>query len=429
MGQPALKIEPDYQVRVPKGLFNKIYVPFVADDYNNSKSTEIFYGGSSSGKSNFVAHRTILDLMRGGHNYLCIRKRSNSITKSVANELTKAITAMGARGLFHIVQGLITCINGYQILFSGMDDPEKIKSITPAKGVITDVWYEEATEAAPDDIKQLRKRLRGFAKYLGQEVKKRITLTFNPIYRTHWLYVKYFGANNWADDQKFHEDKKLRILKTTYKDNRFLTEQDKEELEDEDNEYWYEVYTLGNWGVLGDSILTNWESKDLTELIPTFDRIRNGLDFGYSGHPNSFVRLHIDMKKKIIYVFKGWEEKGLTNTKIATELKKSGVGDEIVFCDSAEPKSIQELVDDGINARGAKKGPDSVLNGLKWLKGFLIIVHHTLQHIINELTIYSWKKDKFGDSLPIPEDKNDHSIDAIRYGTESDHGGYFADVT
>lgn len=421
MGEPA--IDYDYDFKYDPRIFNKAYQPFIADAY--SRQTEIFYGGSSSGKSNFVAHRAIINLLQGGHNYLCVRKVSNSLAKSVYNELKKAISDLKVEGLFNCIQGLITCVNGYQILFSGMDDPEKIKSITPALGVITDIWYEEATEAAINDIKQLRKRLRGIARYYGKEVKKRIILTFNPIYKTHWLVDEFFTPNKWTDNQTVFENGKIRILKTTYKDNSFLTVQDKETLEDEDNEYWYEVYTLGNWGVLGNSILTNWRSEDLTDLIPGFDKIRNGLDFGYSSDPNSFVRLHVDKKNKKLYIFKGWEEKGLTNPKIAKRLKESGVGNEVVFCDSAEPKSIQELIDEGINAKAVKKGKDSILNGIKWLQGYEIIVDSSLQHVINELTIWSWKEDKHGESLPIPEDKNNHAIDSTRYATEIDHSGFF----
>ena len=237
-------------------MYNPVYIPYLTDP----KNTEIFYGGSSSGKSNFVAARAIEDIMAGGHNYLCCRQMGNSLTKSVFNELEKAINKMGVRGLFDIVpsQGHISCINGYQILFSGLDDVEKVKSITPKKGVITDIWIEEATETARDSVKQLRKRLRGLAVYEGKRIRKRVILTFNPIYRTHWIVQEYFVPNGWKDDQTSFENDKIRILKTTHVDNYFLDPEDHEELENESDPYWHNVYTLGNWGLLGDSILTNW---------------------------------------------------------------------------------------------------------------------------------------------------------------------------
>lgn len=405
-------------------FFNDVYLPYA---HGFSRPTEIFYGGSSSGKSNFIAHRTVLDIMDGGHNYLVIRRYANTVTKSVFNEIQKAIIELQVGKHFNIVpsQGHITCTNGYQILFSGMDDSEKVKSITPRKGVITDVWYEEATEAAQDDVKQLRKRLRGRSSYFGREVSKRIILSFNPIYRTHWIVSGYFTPIGWKDDQTEYCDDDISILKTTYKDNKFLTEQDCKALEDETDPYWYDVYTLGNWGVLGDSILTNWRAEDLVGEWATFDNIRNGFDFGYSSDPASYVRVHYDRKKKRIYVFSGWEQRELTNPAAAIRLKVI-VGDEPLFCDSAEPKSIQELKDNEINAVPTKKGKDSVLHGIQWLQQHEIIVDSSLQHIINELTIWSWKKDKDGNSLPIPEDKNNHSIAALRYALEVEFAGFFA---
>ena len=404
-------------------LFNDVYIPYL----DAPKPLEIFYGGSSSGKSNFLAHRMVIDVLQGGHNYLCLRKLSKSVGKSLLNEVQKAITNLQVGHLFRVVpsQGHATCINGFQILFSGMDDPEKIKSITPANSYpLTDVWYEEATEATLEDIKQLRKRLRGLARYQGKETVKRIILSFNPIYKTHWLVGEYFTPNGWQDDQTLFEDEGLRILKTTYKDNRFLTEQDCQALEDETDKYWFDVYTLGNWGVLGDAIITNWESKKLSSLRANFDRIRNGFDFGYSSDPNAFVRLHYDKKKREIFIFDGWEELKLTNPQIARRLAPT-IGEEPIFCDSAEPKSIAELQADGIDARPVKKGKDSILHGIKWLRQHKIYVDPSLQHIINELNTWSWKQDKDGKSLPIPEDRNNHSMDALRYATEIEHSSFF----
>jgi len=421
MSRPGIK-KYDYEVTINDDMYNSIYLPYI----DAPKPTEIFYGGSSSGKSNFVAARVIEDIMRGGHNYLCCRKMGNSLTKSVFNELSKAITKFKVQSLFKIVpsQGHITCKNGYQILFSGLDDVEKVKSITPKLGVITDVWIEEATEISREDVKQLRKRLRGIASYAGKRIKKRIILTFNPIFKTHWVVKEFFTPVAWQDDQTVFKDKNLLILKTTHIDNRFLDDDDHAELENEQDPYWREVYTLGNWGVLGDAIFRNWRVEELTDKIKKFDHIRNGLDFGYSNDPNAFIRLNYNKKKKEIHIFKGWQIKGLTNPEIAAKLKED-IGREVIFCDSAEPKSIAELQIMGIDARAVKKGKDSILNGIKWLQENEIIIDSSLQDVINEFTVYQWKKDKNGNSLPIPQDKFNHSIDALRYATESEHAGFF----
>lgn len=419
-------VQSDYYIRPQWKNFNPSYLPYL----NVSADTEIYYGGSSSGKSFFLAQRTILDILRGGHNYLCLRRYANTVTKSLFNELKKAINDLGVNGLFRVVpsQGHITCVNGYQILFTGMDDSEKVKSITPEKGVITDIWYEEATEGSLEEIKQLRKRLRGSSSYRGKKISKRVILSFNPIYKTHWIFKEFFEPVGWRDDQKKHDGgKRLQILKTTYKDNKFLTEQDVRMLEEESDPYWYNVYSLGNWGILGDAILTNWKTADLSGKIAEFDRVRNGLDFGYSADPNAFTRSHYAPREGRIYVFKGWHQNQLTNPMIAERLKPD-IGEEAIFCDCAEPKSIQELQDAGIDARAVKKGPDSLLYSIKWLKKHEIIVDVRLQGLINELNTWQWKKDKDGNSLPIPEDKNNHYIDSIRYALEIEYNGFFVGV-
>jgi phage terminase large subunit len=352
--------------------------------------------------------------------------------------LSKAISRLKVEHLFRIVPtaGHISCkANGYQILFAGLDDVEKIKSITPKKGVITDIWIEEATETGPNDVKQLRKRLRGLAEYDGERIRKRVILSFNPIYRTHWIVNEYFNRIGWRDEQREYLDDSISILKTTHVDNEFLDPDDHAELENESDPYWKEVYTYGNWGILGDSILTNWRVDDLSDKKEGFDKIRNGLDFGYSSDPNAFVRLHYDRQNKRIYVFEGWSEKELTNPQIADRLRPI-VKDEAVFCDDAEPKSIQELRDCGIDARKSGKiGGEvagrklsSLLYAIQWLQQHEIIVDESLQPIVNELTIWQWRKDKNGDSLPIPEDKNDHYISATIYATSIERQGFFGDV-
>ena len=404
--------------------YNPSYFPYLTI----SRPTEIFFGGSSSGKSHFIAQRAVEEIMQGGHNYLICRKNANSISKSIFNEIQKAIFRLGVPKLFDIVpsRSTITCKNGYQILFAGLDDVEKVKSITPQKGVITDIMVEEATETAHEDIKQLEKRLRGLAQYKGQEIPKRLILLFNPIYQTHWIYQTYFASNSWADDQTKYLDDNLSILKTTHKDNDFLTQADHDRLENEADPYWHNVYTLGNWGVLGDAILTRWRSEDLSD-ISQFTNVRNGLDFGYSSDPNAFTRCHYDSARQQIFVFDGWHQNKMTNPMIAERIKPV-IGSEALFCDSAEPKSIQELRDAGLDARSVKKGPDSLLYSIKWLQKHEIIVDERLQGLINELNTWQWRKDKDGNSLPIPEDKNNHYIDSIRYALEVEYTGFFGGV-
>jgi len=389
---------------------NQVYKPFLNDDTR----TQIFYGGSSSGKSYFLAQRTVLDVLQGERNYLVVRNVLNTVKKSVFNEITKAIHNMELTPFFNVNKSnmIITCtLNRKQILFAGLDDPEKIKSITPEDGVITDVWVEEATETKYEAVKQLYKRLRGRSK-----VKKRLVLSFNPILKSHWIYKEYFGG--WQDDKNFYRDSdNLLILKTTYKDNDFLEEDDIKELENETDRYYYEVYTLGNWGSLGNVIFKNWEVQDLSEIRKTFDRFNNGLDFGFADDPSAMIHMHYDRKKKILYILDELYERELTNDVLAEKIKKM-IGNQYVVCDSAEPKSIQELINYGVRAIPAKKGPDSVNHGINWLRQQKIIIDVRCQNTKNEFQTYRWKEDKDGNVLPVPVDRDNHAIDAIRYGLE-----------
>jgi len=193
---------------------------------------QIFYGGSASGKSVFLAQRAVLDLLQGERNYLICRQVGRTIRGSVATELQKIITSNDMTDLFAInkTDGTITCkANNKQAIFAGLDDVEKLKSITPLDGAFTDIWVEETTETAKDSIKQLLKRQRGG----NSKTPKRITFSFNPILQSHWIYKDYFAAVGWADTQTHHTTTELSILKTTYKDNRYLTPDDVKDLENE----------------------------------------------------------------------------------------------------------------------------------------------------------------------------------------------------
>ena len=217
---------------------NDAYLPYL----KKNTRTQIFYGGSSSGKSYFLSQRTVIDVING-RNYLVLRNVANTLRNSVYNQIVKTIGAMGLTKSFKITESnmAITCKrNNKQILFAGLDDVEKLKSITPIDGVLTDIWKEEATETADESYKQLTKRLRGISE---DDLPKRVIFSFNPIVKEHWIYREFFTY--WDDSKTSYEDDKLCILKSTYKDNSFLTEDDIYALENETDKYFYEVYTLG----------------------------------------------------------------------------------------------------------------------------------------------------------------------------------------
>ena len=403
-------------IKARRKYVNDAYFDYLIDEHR----VQIFFGGASSGKSYFIAQRIVADTVQG-RNTLVLRNVARTLRGSCWNEIVKAISKVPYKEWFNIskTEMIITATNnGAQILFTGLDDTEKIKSITPAKGVLTDIWIEEATEIARDDYKQLEKRLRGESRH-----SKRITLSFNPVFKEHWIYNEFFG--HWDESKTEYKDDGLSILKTTYLNNRFLTDDDIKALENEQDEYYRNVYTLGNWGVLGDVIFRNWRTEDLSEMKKTADKLYFGLDFGFSSDPCAVVKLHYDKAHKRIYVLDEIYERGLTNTALAPILKEF-VGNHYVTCDSAEPKSIKELQNMGVKALGAKKGPDSIMHGIQWLQGHEIIIDSKCQHLKNEFQLYQWRKDKDGNSLRVPEDKNQHGIDGIRYALESESTARYA---
>lgn len=405
-------------IDVPKRAFNDIYVPHLT----NYSRVQIYYGGSGSGKSKFLAQRCVIWLMQGKRNILVCRAIGRTIRKSVFNEIVKVIRSWNLTALFSInkTDGVITCRNGYQIIFTGLDDVEKVKSITPEKGVITDIWVEEATETEFATIKQLLKRQRGG----DEKISKTLTLSFNPILQDHWIYETYFAPIGWTNDQTEYTSPELTILKTWYIHNRFLTPDDIADLLKETDKYYQDVYTFGNWGVLGNVIFTNWRVADLSKLRDQFTNRRNGLDFGYADDPAALVATHYDRARKIIYIFDGLYESGLTNDVLAEEMLKI-IDRDRVICDSAEPKSIAELRQYHVNAKASKKGRDSVVHGIQWLQQQTIVVDKKLIDVINELRQFHWKENAGGKivkrgGLPVPQDWDDHAISATRYAYEDD---------
>jgi len=188
-------------------------------------------------------------------------------------------------------------------------------------------------------------------------------------------------------------------------------------LENETDPYFHNVYTLGNWGVLGSVIFKNWRVEDLSGN--NFDKFKNGLDFGYGGHPAALIHTAYDKARGIIYVLDEVYEKELTNDVLADRVKNI-IDKQVVVCDSAEPKSIRELKNFGVTATGAKKGKDSVNYGIQWLQRQEIVVDVKCQNTKNELQKYKWKEDAGGNTLPVPVDKDNHLIDALRYAYEDE---------
>jgi len=415
------------EIIIHKDIYNDVYYEFL----KCLIPEQILFGGASSGKSKFIAQRAVEDLLDGHRNYLVVRKVKDTLRGSSYAEMVKVINEWGLQRYFNMIMSPmeITCIpTKMQAQFHGLDNVEKIKSATPVTGVFTDRWEEEATEITEADHDQLDFRMRGGS----ERIIKRTTMSFNPINRQHWIFKRY-NFEHFTKPKQTTED--LLILHTTYKDNRFLTKQDIKRIESKTG-FFHSVYALGEWGVLGDLIFTNWRVEDLTEKRKELsDKIKFGLDFGYSSDPAAlFGGVHYKDK---IYVFNEFYHRGMTNQQLANAIKPI-VNDSLVWCDSAEPKSIAELRTAGIRAYPVKKSralnlisnkKSSILYGIQWLQGKEIIVDTKCIQMQNELSLYQWQKDKYGASIPLPSDSNNHLIDALRYAFERDMSGTSVAIT
>lgn len=397
------------RIVVPRDAFNACYLPWL----DARQARQVFFGGAGSGKSVFLAGRAVLDALTG-RNTLVVRRVARTLRGSCYNEVRKAAQRLGVLRHFREsrTEMSFTCRhNGAQILFLGLDDVEKIKSLTPRSGPLTDIWMEEATECRYHDLKQLEKRLRGRSRH-----KKRLTMSFNPVSRGHWLYREYFAG--WQEGARLYKDDDLLIVRTTHRDNRFLSDDDRRAYEAERDPYYHRVYTLGEWGELSGQVFCGWHAEDLSGLAARADQLRIGLDFGFSQDPAAAVRLHLDRKRGRVYVLDELYLRGLSNARLAERLR-AFAGDHPIVCDSAEPKSIAELRSLGLRALAAQKGPDSLRHGIRFLQGLEIIVDRRCTHTMAELQSYRWRQDASGGCLPTPEG-DDHLIDAMRYALEQD---------
>jgi len=394
-------------------ILNDVFIPYLDDQTD----IQIYYGGTRSGKSVFLSDRLVLDIVRYDRNFLVVRNTFNSIRQSCFNEVKKSIAKFQLSQYFKVNESdlIITYIpQQRQVFFRGLDDPEKLKSIIPQKGTITDLWFEEATEITYNNFADVTVRMGG-----RSSVRKRTVLSFNPILRTHWIYKTFFEGHNPAIGEPLRlRDGRVLILRTNYTCNKFLSQQDVENIEDTKNrdKYRWEVYGLGEWGTLGGTIFNNWRAADLSGV--EFDTYYNGLDFGFTA-PTALVRCAI--RGDNIYIVDGIYQTEITNQQLARVIKPI-VNDEAVFCDCEDAKSWRELrtvAGYNINAHPVSKGKDSKRHGIMWLRNFKeIIISDKLQWFVDEIAAYSWQTNKYGDVLPEPIEKNDHGIDALRYACE-----------
>lgn len=395
------------RINIHTNIFNSVYLPYL-EDY--STRFLVFYGGAGSGKSHFIAQRLVYKALKDKRKILVLRKVNRTTKASTFQLLLDTLNQFGITSycVINRTDFSITLPTGSQFLCMGLDDPEKIKSITG----LTDAWLEEATEFSLDDFSQVNLRVRD-PKAENQE----IILSLNPVSKANWCYLHFF-----AEDPELDEFRKtVRIVHTTYKDNPHLPEAYVQALlmMKATNEVYYKIYALGEFGSLDKLIYNNWQKMDFDP-----DTIKGqplcGLDFGYTNDPTAFTASTLVESERRIYVFKEWGGTGYLNDAIADKIKEMGFAKSIICADSAEQKSIDEIKRLGISRiKPCVKGKGSVLQGIQKLQQYELIIHPSCKNVIEELENYAWKKDRqTNEYINEPAEGYDHYMDSLRYSLQ-----------
>lgn len=380
------------------------------------KRYRVVKGSRSSKKSTTTALNIIYRMMKYGSqglypNTLVVRKVSRTLQESCYFQLKWAIHKLEVDHLWDCKVSPLSMTyvpTGQKILFRGLDDSLKLTSVTVEIGVLCWLWLEEAYEiTSEDDFDTVDESIRGDSGALF----KQVTITFNPWNERHWLKKRFFDKPN--------ED--VFAITTNYLCNEFLDENDLRLFESmkERNPRRYQVAGLGFWGIIDGLIFENWEEKEFTLSDIKQCKTFCGMDFGYTNDPTAFLIGFMDTNKKEIWIWDELYKKALVNREIASEIESMGYKKEVITCDSAEPKSIEELKQLGLRVKAARKGKDSIMNGIQFIQDYRIHIHPRCTNFLTEISNYSWEKDKFGKAINVPEDSFNHLMDAFRYGIEN----------
>lgn len=394
------------KIRLKKSLFNRVYFPRLTD---YSKRYEVYYGGAGSGKSVFIAQKLVFRAINDKRKVLVLRKVNSTTKNSTFSLLLKTLEDWKILEMCKVNKSDFSIVlpNGSQFLCMGLDDPEKLKSITG----ITDAWMEEATEFTQNDFNQVDLRVR------ERVQESQIILSFNPVSKANWCYLAFFKDNQELEDFR----SQCLIVQTTYKDNKFLPEKYIESLKRlmATNPVYYKIYAEGEFGSLDKLVFQNWQSFSFDN-----SKIKGehcvGLDFGFTNDPTAIICSIVNKDEKRIYVYREFVQTGMVNSEIAKQLSTMGLSKSCIIADSAEEKSIEEIKRCNVpKIKPAEKGPGSILAGITKLQDYEIIVHPDCQRLIEELQNYSWQKDKAtNEYINKPIDKFNHCIDALRYSLQ-----------
>lgn len=372
-------------------------------------------GGRGSTKSSCISLEIVKGIMQNpGTHAVCLRKVGLYLKDSVYEQLLWAISALKVDNLWKEKSSpleLVYIPTGQRIIFRGADKPKKIKSTKVRSGYIRYIWYEEVDEfTGIEEIRTINQSLmRGGAKY-------DVFYSFNPPKAVrNWVNTEV--TKTFPDRFIHHSD--YRDVPAEWLGEQFLIEA--EHLK-QSNPSAYEHEYLGNVTGTGAEVFNNVSIRAISdEEISTFDRIYRGIDWGFAADPFVYNAMHYDSKRKILYVFYEFYKQGAKYEAIAKAIGKENKNGGIITAESAEPRSNSELRDRGFNVVAAKKGPGSVEHGITWLQNLsqIVIDNSRCPNTAREFLEYELEPDNNGGFREGFPDKNNHSIDAVRYALES----------
>ena len=397
---------------IPANLIAPTFASVLFDINNYKYSEFVFPGGRGSTKSSFISLNVIDLIMRKDSVHACVlRQVANTLRSSVYQQVLWAISVLGLEDEFNCtVSPLeITRIKtGQKIYFRGADDPNKIKSIKVPFGYIGVVWFEELDQfSGEESVRKIEQSIirGGDAAYKFK--------SFNPPK----------SAMNWVNKYiKTPRDSRL-VIESTYlsvphewlgksfiNDAEFLK---RTNLAAYENEY------LGIANGTGGNVFDNVVIREITDSeIDNFDRIYNGIDWGWYPDPFAFTRMAYIASQHKLFIFDEYRCNKKSNEETANELKNRGItSDDVIICDSAENKSVADYRVFGLLAKPAEKGPGTVEYSMKWLQSLREIVIDNIRcpETAKEFLEYEYERDKDGNVMSGYPDKNNHSIDSVRY--------------
>ena len=372
-------------------------------------------GGRGSTKSSFISVEIILGMMQDPNaNALVMRKVAVNLKDSVYEQLLWAIEALGVSHLWKAKLSPLQLSygpTGQKILFRGADEPKKIKSTKFRKGYCKYIWYEEADEfAGMQEIRTINQSLmRGGSTFF-------VFYSYNPPK----------SQSNWVNQESMQpmgnrlvHTSDYRTVPAAWLGEAFLQEAEYlKEINEKAYRHEYLGEVVGTGGAVFDNVVVERISD---EQVRTFDRIYNGVDWGYYPDPWAFNQMHYDAARRILYIFGELTRYKKGNRQTADDLLKYGIThNDLITADSAEPKSIADYRNYGLNCRGAVKGPGSVDYSMKWLQSLTKIVIDPARcpDTAKEFTTYEYERNKEGEVISGYPDKDNHHIDAVRYSME-----------